>query len=1119
MAMIGNSTQERATAHQQILETIARLRSFTQRSCQQTWHFSLAPHSIASLAETQDWQHWPITPLNTRNHIPWDRGGQPIWLCQEIVVPETLNGFAIAGLSLRLALTWWAEAVEVYVDGMLVQEGDLFDYFARILLSDRITPGQPFLVAIHMVSPGHDDGALVRSDLVYESADGDCPEPGFIADEMAVLQTYAEKLAPEKLDTMAAAIAPLNWTTVSQPQAFQAELTALRARLLPLSDWIKQRQITCVGHAHLDLAWLWPVEETWRAAERTFRSVLSLQADFPELTYTHSSPALFDWLETHKPELFQPIQEAVQQGAWSIDAGLWVEPELNVIGGESLVRQILYGQRYARSRFGKVSAIAWLPDSFGFSWQLPQLLRLGQINTFATQKLRWNETTQFPHSLFRWQGLDGTQILSLTLPPIGTDIDPAQMATHSADWEHQTGIPEMLWLPGMGDHGGGPTRDMLEKARRWATSPFFPELQFDSVEVHLDRLANHCEVKTAAASPEGVAELPSASPTAGQLQASESSLPVWNNELYLELHRGCYTVHADQKWFNRRCEDALRDAELFATLAYSRTQAPYPKAKLETAWKQALFNQFHDILPGTAIPEVCSTANQTWQSAYETAKEIRQEALGAIAHALPLPPPPSPQAIPIILFNSLNWERTEVVEIDLRRLPVEAETWGVFDAVQQDWRVSQLSHHCQPKEIPPCQPPLKDERTIAKGHLLCAIAVPSMGYRMVWLVPNPTQRQASSGLVSKFPNTGELSVSDFPDGNPAAIQPYCLENETLQAIVDSETGELTQLREKPRQQNIFSAPANQLQAFRDAGQYWDAWDIAPDYESHPLPAAELKSIHWLEAGSLRQRLRVIRTIADSTIQQDYVLDQPAASLKVETIANWQATQVVLKTAFPLSIESDLATYEIPFGAIARPTQSTDLHEQMKWEVPAYRWADLSDREQGLSILTDYKHGFDAKPNHLRLTLLKAPLWPDPQADRGRHAFTYGLYPHSGDWRTAKTPNQAISFNTPFQWAIGNLDNCQPTAPAQAALLHIDHDSSHLAALKLAEDQPDRYVLRFWEMYGEATRLPINAAPFERTDLLEAAIATDTPTHLAPWEIATLTGAGLPDTEKGNATQY
>ena len=1072
-----------------IAKTATRLKSLTQRSQQNYWHYCLHPYSEAAALNRQNWQNWPITALNERGHIAWPRGKQSLWLCQQFTVPEALDQFPIAGLTLRLGLTWWADTAKIYVEGTCAQTGDLFDCFTRLVLSDRATPGETFTVSLYLLSPGHDDGALVRSEVIYEAATTELPEPGFVADELTVLQRYTEALAPEKLADVATAIAPLDWSNMAHQEQFQQELTALRQRLRPLSNWIKQRRIACVGHAHLDLAWLWPVADTWQAAERTFQSVLSLQQSFPNLTYTHSSPALFAWLETHKPELFQQVSQAIKAGSWALDAGLWVEPEVHITGGESLARQILYGQRYAQAQFGQPSAIAWLPDSFGFSWQLPQLLSQGNIRYFATQKLRWNDTTTFPHSLFWWAGLDGTHILSLTLPPIGSDIQPELMARHGAEWEAQTGLLEMLWLPGMGDHGGGPTRDMLEKAQRWADSPFFPQLQFTSVVEHLEALS-------------------------ASVNSSRLTLPVWQDELYLELHRGCHTTHADQKWFNRRCEQALVEAEVFASLGQMQQVFDYPQIALEIAWKQVLFNQFHDILPGTAIPEVFETANQSWQAAYDTANSVLAEALRAIAHNRSLPPPPQANAIPLWVFNSLNWERTDLVEVALEQLPFKASTWGVFDPETGHWLSCQQSNYSDHPELPPGQPLPEPSRA---PQLLFGAPVPSVGCRLFWLVPDP--EPTASVPPAPIPPT---SVP------PSAATAWQLENDFLRAVINPATGDLAELWEKTTQTNIVRSPANQLQAFQDTGQYWDAWDIAPDYADHPLSPSQLKSITWLEKGPLRQRLRVVRQLGASTFQQDYVLDQHSPYLKVATLADWQASQVVLKVAFPLTIQSDQATFEIPFGAITRSTQSTDPHEQAKWEVPALRWADLSDEAAGLSLLTDYKHGFDTQPQQLRLTLLKAPIWPDPTADRGHHTFTYALYPHKGDWRQSKTPHQAISFNTPLRWvalppatppaipAIPENPNIAQTgatpcsAPLQTSFLSLGAETVHLAALKRSEDAThdcDRYSLRCWDMYGQGATLEI-ATPwgtpvYQRTDLLETEIAIAPAEILAPWQIATL----------------
>ncbi|WP_008318118.1 alpha-mannosidase [Leptolyngbya sp. PCC 6406] len=1113
-----------------IESAIAKLRSQTEQSVQATWHQCLDLQDLSSQQVIEVGDTWEIANLNERHHIPWPRGQRQLWLYQRIQVPPSVQHYPIQGHWLRLGLTWWADLAEIFVNGERVQTGDLFECFTRILLSDDVQPGDSFDLALHLISPGHDDGALVRSQLVYEAPESLGVEPGFVADELAVLTRYLEKLAPELLETVVAAmvgdrskgtIAPLDWSHLGNQPVFLAELQALRQRLLPLSDWIKQRELVCVGHAHLDLAWLWPLEETWDAAQRTFTSVLELQQSFPELTYTHSSPALFQWLEDNEPALFQAAQSAVRQGWWAIDAGLWVEPELNTLGGESLARQILYGQRYCQTRFGSVSSVAWLPDSFGFSGQLPQLFRQGEIRYFATQKLRWNDTTIFPHHLFWWRGLDGTDILSLTLPPIGSDIDPVAMAEQGALWEQHTGLSQALWLPGMGDHGGGPTRDMLEKARRWSRSPFFPRLTFGQVATFLQGMEPGPEASLASlgmGSPNSMGtdpgagkpgESPALETPEATLETPEATLetpdtnrlPVWRDELYLELHRGCYTTHADQKWYNRRCEITLGQAELWAAIATLVAHHPYPQAELETAWKQALFNQFHDILPGTAIAPVFATANQGWQQSLEIGEQVWRGAIAALLSHLTHPPAPHPEAIPIAVFNSLNWNRSEVVELGL---PGDWATghWQVMDGAGQilPSQRSQRRHVLPPGCLGNCD-------RVDEILLFPATNLPSVGYGWYWLVPQ-------DGPVTVPPT-------------PASWQ---LENEFLIAVIDPQSGDLVKLWDRREARNAIAASANQIQGFQDAGQYWDAWNIDPNYKDHPLPPTLLKDIAWIESGPLRQRLRVVRQLGQSTFQQDYVLDQGSPLLKVETVADWRETQVVVKAAFPLTVTATEATYEIPFGAIARPIQSPDPHQGAKWEVSALRWADLSDGDYGVAVLTDYKHGFDATPQQLRLTLLKAPLWPDPETDRGCHGFSYALFPHPGDWRQGRTPHQAIAFSQPLQAILVPEHDSFPVGPSQSqpspapltqshpfpecesriaphrhSFLSLGTEAVALAALKQAEDG-EGWILRCWDLYGQGGELQPETAwgidHWTRTNLLEISQDMAHPHTLAPWTIAT-----------------
>ncbi|MGB7518004.1 MAG: alpha-mannosidase, partial [Spirulinaceae cyanobacterium] len=597
---------------QDIAATITKLTQQTEIDVQSEWYYSSEQLNVNS-------NSFPLTilkqgqkvELNEKGYIVFGAGSQVIWLAQKITIPHRLDIYPLAGLSLRLALTWWAAEAQIFVDGKLLQEGDLFDSSARVLLRESVTPQEELVIAIRLVSPGHDIGALMASKCIYEAP----LDPGFVAQEMLVLQKYLAKFEPEKLGALATELDKLNWQVATNQAEFNQALLKLRQNLLSLAINLKQRCIQMLTHAHLDLAWLWEVEETWEVAQRTFASVLKLKLDFPELTFCHTSPVLYQWLEKNRPQLFKEIQEAVKAGWWEVLGGMWVEPDVNLPSGESLVRQLLYGQKYTKEKFGQITKIAWLTDSFGFSWQLPQIFKQCGIEYFVTQKLHWNDSTKFPYSLFYWQGLDGTQLPTLMSPPNVTgvmDTNPLTQINYAVEWEQQTEIQDIFWLPGVGDHGGGPSRDMLEVQRCWQKSPFFPQLKFTTAENYLNQVSK------------------------------KDSLPIWQSELYLELHRGCYTTHGEQKRYNRRCEDLLYEAELWSSLATIITKSTYPQQELEKAWKKVLFNQFHDILPGTSITPVFTEANQNWQKVMETGAEIKEKALQKIAAQISLPTPPKP---------------------------------------------------------------------------------------------------------------------------------------------------------------------------------------------------------------------------------------------------------------------------------------------------------------------------------------------------------------------------------------------------------------------------------------------------------------------------------------------
>ncbi|MGL5833865.1 MAG: alpha-mannosidase [Waterburya sp.] len=1046
-----------------IQEAIAKLRQLVQLEVQASWH------DLGNDATPIDLLQSPTVVLNEKGYVVFTSGKEVKWLGQQIIIPKTLQGYPIERLSLRLVLTWWAADAQIFINGELVQQGDLFDSSARVLITDQAQPGQEYLVTIRLVSPSHDIGALMRSHLIYEQIN--TPQnidPGLVADEITVLSKYLSQFKPADLDILATALDEFNWQNLAQADKFNEDLAQLRSRLLPLAGDLKQRRFNLLGHAHLDMAWLWTTDETYEVAERTFKSVLELQQDFPTLIFGHTSPALYEWIEHHRPDLFKLIQAAVRDNRWEILGGMWVEPETNLVSGESLIRQFIYGQRYYQEKFGAIAKVAWLPDSFGFTWQLPQIMQQCGIEYFVTGKLHWNDTTKFPHGCFWWESPDGTRLLTLMSPPNVTgvmDTNPLTMTNYGVDWEVQTGLQEIFWLPGVGDHGGGPTRDMLEVAAKWQESPFFPQIEFVTAEDYLRRIGEGF-----AQSRQDAKEEKKKKKKHGNAEGAEGmeedqgitrhQFPIWRDELYLELHRGCYTVHADQKRYNRRCERLLYEAELWSTLATVLCGNEFdlqpiaakvqkilasmdfsladPEQLIEIAWKKVLFNQFHDILPGTSIAEVFTEANRDWETAIALGESLLHLALDTIATSIKLPPPPQKDALPIVVFNSLNWERSQIVTLEDPNFSNQNLVFWLWDD-----RGNKIDAH-----------------SYSSGKLsFLAQAIPGVGYSLYWLC-------STSGEKSLGKLQGEFSSN------------YQLENSYLKVIVNPDTGDLDSIFDKINEREILRSPGNKLQTFTDQGQYWDAWNIDPEYEQKQLADTELKSIEWSEDSELRQVIRVVKQFNCSEFIQDYILESQASLLTIKNTVDWQETHVMVKVAFPLNLTSERATYEIPCGTIERPTNPQTPAEQAQWEVPALNWTDLTDPQvnYGVSLLNDCKYGYDAQPNQLRLTLLRAATWPDPQSDHGIHHFSYSIYPHQFSWREANTVRQGYELNTALHTVI--LDQSQPPQPNnqqlpfRSKLLNLSADNLILMALQLSNNQDLK--MRCYEAHGTEAKIAFSS---------------------------------------------
>lgn len=798
-----------------------------------------------------------------------------------------------------------------------------------------------------------------------------------------------------------------------------------------------------VGHAHIDTAWLWPVRETRRKCLRTFATVLQNMERFPEFRFLCSQAQQYAWIEERSPALFEQIRARVAEGRWEPGGAMWIEPDANIISGESLVRQILHGERYWRSRFGEAGRqrFLYLPDTFGFCAALPQIMARAGLDTFITNKMIWSQFNTFPHTNFRWRGLDGTEVLAHFTP--GHDYNaantPKQLRhaeTHHRNrdlgpaWAGAPGPARFLQPFGYGDGGGGPTDWSIRYTQLAADCDGLPRMKLSTAGefcegLHADRAS---------------------------LRAAGEDLPVWSGELYLELHRGTLTTQARIKQANLRAEQDLRWAELL--LAARPDGAPVnaeARARLDEAWKLTLLNQFHDIIPGSSIAAVYEDALKDHERIAGIAEDLAASARAGWLGALGT----ESAADPVAVFNPASTARAGVVEVPGRG-PV------------------------------PTGP------------------VPALGVAVV------DAAAAMPGVPARAERAGAGAV---------------LSNGVLSAVID-DRGRVARLTHEGTGREVCSAgPVNQLVLYEDRPIMWDAWDIDWFYTQKPMPvnddAAPAAEVRVRSAGPARAEVEVLRSLgARSRLVQVFRLDAGSPRLDVVTRVDWRESRRLLRALFPTSIVSDHATYGTQMGHVRRPAHRNTSWDFAKFEVCAHRFADLSEAGFGLALLADCKYGFSALDSTLGLSLLRSPEWPDPQADRGEHEFTYALMPHAGDWRAAGVDAEGEALAAPLRafpmpsrpgrvasWAPFRINARGPVGIA-------------VDAFKPAEEGGVS-ILRLHEQHGGRGRVEIEwaipASRVDRVDLLERPIAPDGLEHhtdprngpprtgvaVGPFEIVTL----------------
>ena len=720
---------------------------------------------------------------------------------------------------------------------------------------------------------------------------------------------------------------------------------AILERLYELHNGDYTHEIVAVGHAHIDTAWLWPLAETYRKTLRTFSTAVRYMDEYPEYVFACSQAQQYAWVKERNPELYARIRAKVAGGQFVPTGGSWVEPDLNIPSGESLVRQLLHGQRFFEQEFGTRCVEFWAPDAFGYTGQLPQLMRGAGITRFLTQKLSWNRFNKPDNHTFTWQGDDGSDVL-VHFPPADTYnsmADVNELVKTAREHKNLEQSRTSLLVFGYGDGGGGPTREMLENLSRVRDLQGLPRTRIGSPTEFFEALEREAEAR-----------------------------PVVVGELYFEYHRGVYTSQAHVKRGNRRSEQGLRDAEFVGVLRGD----DYPRAELDRLWKLLLLNQFHDILPGSSIDLV-----------YEDAARDFAELERGIDALLPAGPHP---------VNTTAFQRRDVVDGQMW----EAEPFAT--AVQ----VSERSN-------------------VAVGR-----------------------------------------------------SPLAMENVHLR-VRFAEDGSVLSVLHKASGREVLTAPGNRIELYDDDPVDFDAWDIDP-YTLHTRRDAQ-PAEKWevVTETLLRGEIAFERPLGEASRMRQVVrLDAGSPRLEFHTTVDWHESHTLLKACFPLDVSAPNATYEMPFGYAERPTHYSTSFDRARYEVPGHRFADLSEHGFGAALLTDSKYGYSCYGGDLRVSLLRSPKSPDPEADMGTHEFAYALMPHVGGWRDGGVLREAALFNAPLRWTTAGP--AEPFAIVDGGLV--------LETIKRAEDS-DALVLRLYEPYGGrgVARVHVDAVRAWRTNLLEDAV--------------------------------
>lgn len=775
--------------------------------------------------------------------------------------------------------------------------------------------------------------------------------------------------------------------------------------------------VTAVGHTHIDVAWLWRICQTKEKTVRSFATVLNLMKEYPEYMFMSSQPQLYEYIKESHPEMYEEIRQRIKEGRWEADGAMWLEADCNIPSGESLVRQILFGNRFFKEEFDVECKSLWLPDVFGYSAAIPQILKKSGIKYFVTTKISWSQFNSMPNDTFMWKGIDGSEIFTYFVTTCDYNRHDGDRITFSGKnntttytgninanqvlgtwkrYQNKDINDETLMLYGYGDGGGGPTKDMLENAKRLKYGiPGCPRLQTGFEGDFLDRLHD-------------------------KFENNNTEIPKWVGELYLEYHRGTYTSMAENKRYNRKSEFLHLDAEFLSATAMLLGEN-YPASELNKGWKGILLNQFHDIIPGSSIKEVYDDSREHYKEIISSVNEVLNNSLSKIASKISL------KNKSIVVFNTLSFNRDDIVEVNI---PDGSSINGIKD----------------------CNGKIIDFQIVDNGKKLIFFAkgVPSKGYKTFYITDE------NNNIIS----------------NKSIMWDREFENEFFKVAFDEDYNIVSMYDKCNNRQLVDEGKkANVIQAFEDRPMQWENWDIDIYYKKKMWEVKDLQSAEIIEQGPIRYCIKVERNFCSSKITQYIYFYSMIARVDFKTVIDWNEKNILLKAAFPVNVNATRATYEIQYGNIERETHNNTSWDLAKFEVCGHKWADISEGGYGVSLMNDCKYGYDIKDNLMRLTLLKAGTYPNPEADLGIHEFTYSLYPHNGTWKEAGTQKMAYNLNVPMYSLVEDVH--EGILPESLALFSVDKENCIIEVVKKAEDG-NGIIVRLYEYMNKRDKVKITS---------------------------------------------